>query len=298
MRNMSLIFLALIIFSCGPGRRSDEQAFLDSLNNLSLDGPMVSEEFIVDIIQEMPSPLEISYIVRDVETQYDADILNSPYKSSSYKSNFTKAINLGVYGADLGYTNIYEENQDAILYLNSIKGLANDLSIGQFFDFSTIALLATNSDNLDSLLLITTQNFTTINSYLKDNQRSALSVLVLTGGWLETLHITCQMAEKIPDNEKLIQKIGEQKIILDKIMLMLYYYRQDTDIADFLNSLSELERTFEQIEIIYTYAKPTMEEVDGILINKDNSTATINITNEQVNAIKQQVKNVREKIIS
>jgi hypothetical protein len=48
--------------------------------------------------------------------------------------------------------------------------LANDLSIGQFFDFTTIAKLATNSKNLDSLLLITTQNFNSINSYLQENK--------------------------------------------------------------------------------------------------------------------------------
>ena len=105
-------------------------------------------------------------MLKDAGTQYDYSLLNEPANSSNYNSNFNKAINLGIYGTDLGYANIYEENQDAIQYLNSIKGLANDLSIGQFFDFTTIARLATNSKNLDSLLLITTQNFNSINSYL------------------------------------------------------------------------------------------------------------------------------------
>ena len=298
MRKISSLFLVLIVFACGPGKKSDEQAFLDSLDNLTLDAPMISEEVIADIIQQVPSPLEISYLLKDAGTQYDFDILNSPNNSSNYNSNFTKAINLGIYGTDLGYANIYEENQDAILYLNSIKGLANDLSIGQFFDFGTIARLATNSKNLDSLLLITTQNFNSINGYLQENQRSNLSVLILTGGWLEALHITCEVAEKNPSNEKLIEKIGEQKIILDNIKLMLGFYTQDPNIADFHKDILKLEKAFEQIEIIYTYAEPTMEEVNGILMVKDNSTTTINITKENVDAIKQQVISIREKVIS
>ena len=298
MRKISSLFLVLIVFACGPGKKSDEQAFLDSLDNLTLDAPMISEEVIADIIQQVPSPLEISYLLKDAGTQYDFDILNSPNNSSNYNSNFTKAINLGIYGTDLGYANIYEENQDAILYLNSIKGLANDLSIGQFFDFCTIARLATNSKNLDSLLLITTQNFNSINGYLQENQRSNLSVLILTGGWLEALHITCEVAEKNPSNEKLIEKIGEQKIILDNIKLMLGFYTQDPNIADFHKDILKLEKAFEQIEIIYTYAEPTMEEVNGILMVKDNSTTTINITKENVDAIKQQVISIREKVIS
>lgn len=298
MRNISLLFLALIVFACGPGKKTEEQAFLDSLDNLSLDAPMISDEVIGDIVQQVPSPLEISYLLKDAGTQYDFDLLNSPNNSTNYNSNFTKAINLGVYGTDLGYANIYEENQDAILYLNSIKGLANDLSIGQFFDFGTIKRLATNSKNLDSLLLITTQNFNSINGYLQENQRSNLSVLILTGGWLEALHITCQVAEKNPSNEQLIEKIGEQKIILDNIKLMLGFYTQDPNIADLHKNILALEKAFEQIEIIYTYAEPTMEEVNGILVVKDNSTTTINITEENVEAIKREVLNIRKKIIS
>ncbi|MCK5705245.1 MAG: hypothetical protein KAI29_29040, partial [Cyclobacteriaceae bacterium] len=196
------------------------------------------------------------------------------------------------------YANIYEENQDAILYLNSIKGLANDLSIGQFFDFGTIARLASNSKNLDSLLLITTQNFNNINGYLQENQRSNLSVLILTGGWLEALHITCQVAEKNTDNEKLIEKIGEQKIMLDNIKLMLGFYTSDPYIADLHKSILKLEKAFAQIEIIYTYVEPTMEEVNGILVVNDNSTTTINITKENVGMIRKEVISIREKIIS
>lgn len=297
MRKISSLLLVLIVFACGPGTKSEEQAFLDSLDNLKLDIPMISPEVIADIIQQVPSPLEISYLLKDAGTHYDYNILNDPNKVSNYSSNFAKALNLGIYGTDLGYANIYEENQDAILYLNSIKGLANDLSIGQFFDFATIGRLALNSKNLDSLLLITTQNFNSINSYLQENQRSNLSVLILTGGWLEALHITCQIAVKNPDNEKLVEKIGEQKIILDNIRLMLGFYTQDPSIADFHNQIVALEKEFAQIEIIYTYVPPTMEDVNGILVVTDNSSTTINITQENVAAIREKVISIREKII-
>ncbi len=295
---ISFAWVVLLAVACGPGKKSQEQAFLDSLNNLELEAPMISEEVISDIMQQIPSPLEISYLLKDAGTQYEFEMLNSPDNVSKYNSNFKKAINLGIYGTDLGYANIYEQNQDAILFLNAIKGLANDLSIGQFFDFTTISRLATNSKNLDSLLLITTQNFNSINTYLQENQRSNISVLILTGGWLEALHITCQVAAKNPDNKKLVEKIGEQKIILDNIKLMLGYYTQDPYIADLHKDFQGLENAFESIEIIRTYQEPTMEEVDGILVVKDNSTTTVNITDENVDTIREEVKKLRDKIIS
>lgn len=297
MRKISSLLLVLVVFACGPGTKSEEQAFLDSLDNLTLAVPAISDEIIGTIIQQIPSPLEISYLLKDAGTQYDFNLLNAPSNVSNYNSNFSKALNLGIYGTDLGYANIYEENQDAVLYLNSIKGLANDLSIGQFFDFGTIARLASNSKNLDSLLLITTQNFNDINGYLQENQRSNLSVLLLTGGWLEALHITCQISAKNPDNEKLVEKIGEQKIILDNIRMMLEFYTQDPSISDFYKQIVELEKEFSKIEIIYTYVPPTMTEVNGMLVVTDNSSTTINITEENVAAIREQVISIREKII-
>jgi hypothetical protein len=76
-------------------------------------------------------------------------------------------------------------------------------------------------------LLITTKNFNNINGYLQQQKRANLSILILTGGWLEALHITCQVVEKNPNNDALKERIGEQKIILENIMLLLskpYYH--------------------------------------------------------------------------
>jgi len=298
MRKIPYFLLCLLVLGCSPGKKSDEQAFLDSLNNITLDAPMISEEVITEIVQQIPSPLEISYLLKDAGTQYNFGFLNSPSNSSNYNSNFKKATNLGIYGTDLGYANIYEENQDAIKFLNSIKGLANDLSIGQYFDFSTIARLATNSKNLDSLLLITTQNFNDINEHLQENQRSNLSVLILTGGWLEALHITCQVANANPTNQQLIEKIGEQKITLNSIAQLLQFYTQDPAIADLHKQILDLKVIFDQIEIVTVHAESTMEEVNGIIMVKDNSTTTVNITAENVQAIREQVLKIRELIIS
>jgi hypothetical protein len=79
---------------------------------------------------------------------------------------------------------------------------------------------------------------------------------------------------------------------------MLGFYTSDPAIADLQKRILELEKAFAEIEIVYTYAEPTMEEVDGILVVKDNSTTSINITQENVDAIRQEVINIREKIIS
>lgn len=295
-----IIGLILLLFSaCGSGKKTDEQAFLEGLDTTKTEGPSISEEVIGSILDQIPSPLEISALLKKSGKKYNAGYLNSPDNTSKYNSNYKKALNLGVYGTDLGYTNIYEQNQDGVKYMASIKELANGLSIGQFFDIETIGRLATNSKNLDSLLLITTQNFNTINHYLQTQGRANLSVLFLTGGWLEALHVTCETAASNPDNKELTETIGEQKIILENIMLLLSFYKEsDQNMASLLADMEELKKIYDKVNITYTYKESTFEIVDGVMVIKDNSTSTIDITPEDITNIRTLVTSIRNKIIS
>jgi hypothetical protein len=301
MKAMRIVIIGLVaavlLGSCGKGKKPDEQAFLNSLDSAK-KGPSIDEEVIGSILQQIPSPLEISVLLKESGTKYNFGLLNTPDNLSKYNSNYKKALNLGIYGTDLGYTNIYQQNQDGIKYLASIKSLANELNIGQFFDIETISRLATNSKNLDSLLLITTQNFNDINRYLQTQGRANLSVLLLTGGWLEAMEITCQVASKDPKNKELREKIGEQKIILEQIVLLYSFYKDDGNMASLLKDLEELKGAFDKINITYTYKESTMEVVNGVAVIKDNSTTTIDITEKDVVNITQITSSIRKKIAS
>lgn len=298
MRKLALI-VSVLFFACNSGKKPDEKAFLESLDSTAVEGPEISEEVISSIIQQIPSPLEISVLLKESGTQYDKNFLNSSDNLSKYNSNYSKSLNLGIYGTDLGYTNIYEQNQDGLDYMATIKDLADGLSIGQFFDIETIGRLATNSKNLDSLLLITTQNFNSINSYLQEQNRANLSVLLLAGGWLEAMHITCQVAQKNPDNIELRNTIGEQKIILENIVLLLSFYKEvDQNMASLLESMQELQAEYENIEIVKTYRESTFEVVDGVMVIKDNSSSEIKITSDNVNNITNIISNIRKSVIS
>src|SRR5688572_26509497 len=175
MKIGKLVLVVAFLTACGGGKKTDEQAFLEGLDSAKQAGPTISEAVIGDILQQIPSPLEISVLLKESGKKYNVSYLNSPDNLAKYNSNYKKALNLGIYGTDLGYTNIYEQNQDGVKYMSSIKSLADGLNIGQFFDIETIGRLATNSKNLDSLLLITTQNFNNINHYLQTQSRANLS---------------------------------------------------------------------------------------------------------------------------
>ncbi len=299
MKVVKLVVIVALLTACGSGKKTDEQAMLKSFDSVKAEGPTISEAVIGDILQQIPSPLEISVLLKESGKKYNVSYLNSPDNVSKYNSNYKKALNLGIYGTDLGYTNIYEQNQDGVKYMATIKSLADGLNIGQFFDIETIGRLATNSKNLDSLLLITTQNFNNINHYLQTQSRSNLSVLLLTGGWLEAMHITCNVAAGDPGNKELQEKIGEQKVILENIILLLSFYKEsDQNMASLLTDMEELKKVFDKVNITYTYKESTFEVIDGVMVIKDNSSTTIDIKPENINDIRTLSSSIRSKIIS
>lgn len=299
MRIITTGLVLALLTGCGSGNTTKEQEFMAALDTTETNEPSISKELIGNVLQSIPSPLEISVLLKESGKKYNPAYLNSADNLPKYNSNFKKALNLGVYGTDLGYTNIYEQNQDGVKYMTSIKGLADDLNIGRFFDIEMIGRLATNSQNLDSLLLITTQNFNSINHFLQNESRENLSVLLLTGGWLEAVNIVCQVSAANPENKQLQETIGEQKIILENIMLLLSFYKEtDQNMASLLEDMQKLKDAFEKVSITYTYKESTFEVVDGVMVIKDNSTSTINITNEDVKNIGGIIQNIRTKVIS
>jgi hypothetical protein len=289
---------AAILVACGSGKKTDEAAFQASLDTAKTADNQIDDELIEGVLQGIPSPIEISVLLKHSGRKYDVTMLNSADNLPKYNNNYKMALNLGVYGTDLGYTNIYEQNQDGIKYLEPIEQLAEGLNIGQFFEIETIGRLAANSKNLDSLLLLTTKNFNDINLYLSSQSRANLSVLLLTGGWMEAMHITCQLSAKDPSNKVLQETIGEQQIILEQIILLLRFYESDQNMASLLKDMLNLQSAFEKIKITTIYKAPTSEVVNGVVVVKDNSTTTVDITPEDVINIKNITTEIRNKIIS
>ncbi len=299
---MKKIFLILttgliMLSACDGGDKSGDDAF-DSLmvSKNEQTSSEVSSELALEVIKSIPSPLEMSVLIKEVGAKYQSSMLNATTNSTNYTTNAKRALNMGIYGADLGYINIYNQKQDAISYLNSITGLAEDLKIGQFFDIATLKRMATNSSNLDSLLYISTNNFEKMNGYLQDQKRGNLSTFMLSGGWIEALYIATEVV-KNNKSQELVTKIGEQKVVLDQILLLLDFYKSDPSAADLGKEFKELKSIYDKIQITHEYKEPTITEVNGIMMVTDNSTTTINVTPEQIIDISNKAKSIRNKII-
>ena len=294
----SFIALALVftLFGCNGGDTTadEEQSIEEAIDN-EIDSTSATIVQFNNSLFSIPSPYEIAFLVKDENIDFNKDFLNPVNRSHNYINNFKKALNLGVYGADLGYLNIYEQTPDAVSYFSAIKVLSQELDISNAFDQKTISRVEKNMGNKDSLLYIMSSTYRDADIYLKDNNRSELGVLILTGGWIESVNVLVNIA-KTSKNENIIRRIGEQKYPLENMIKILSpYYNESEEYGKLIESLIDLAYDFDGIDVHYTYKKPEVFADKKITII--NSESQLVMSEEQLNMISEKITAIRNTII-
>ncbi len=290
---------AFLMTACGgsssKSSSSDELSFNDSLANAA---PLeLSEEVMSDVIQNISSPVEMASLIKSTGVEFSQKILNSPDQIDNYNTSYKRALNLGVYSADLGYINTFDKNTIVIDYLVSIKSLAEGIKVGQFFDFNSLKRLATNSNNLDSLMQISISSFNKMDSYLRGQKRSNVSSLIVTGAWVEGLYIASKVIEQT-NNEDLIKRVAEQKDVINILEIILKNYENQPNFSELADRIASLKSVYKDVTITTEIGEPKTIEQDGKLVIVQDEISHVEITPEQVDAIVKEINSLREFIIS
>jgi len=300
MIRKTILFLltVAVISSCQPRKGKLADAELEILDSLELATDLqISEEALDEIVQSVSSPIEMASLIKEIGTPFSLDYLATTDYVDRYNTSFQMAYILGVFGADLGYLNIYNKNSQIIDYLTAINKLADGIRVGQFFDFVTLKRLATSRENIDSLTYISVSSFNNIDSYLRENNRGHLSALMITGVWIEGMYLATQVANQTP-NAMINERIGEQKLNLNNLFLILNPYKAQKQIADLLANLDEIKEVFDQVEIRYEMGEPETVEKDGMIMIVQNEKSIVHITDEQLQQIINKTEEVRNKLIA
>ncbi|NBC83103.1 MAG: hypothetical protein GVY19_06950 [Bacteroidetes bacterium] len=292
-----ILLVILFAFSCKSGQESGGE-FGEVPDSVLSEGLLeINEDVMQDIVQNISSPVEMAALLKSLGVPFSSEYLAPTDKVDNLTTSFKQAFNLGVYGADLGYLNMYNKTNAVLDYIQAIKVLSDAIRVGQFFDFNTLKRLATNNTNLDSLMYISVHSFNQMDKYLRSNKRSNLSTLILTGVWIEGLYLATQVAKE-EDNADLKERIGEQKLILEKLIIVLENFSRDTNFANLVADFKDLQETFEPVEISYVKGEPEAIEEDGMLIIVQNEKSVVDISDDTLTEIIDKTEELRNKLIS
>jgi len=287
-----IIFTGLSFFSCK--NVSDKESAEIKSPSREIDTSTVLLKFN-NTIFTLPSPYQATYSVKKSNLEFERSILNPPDNVSNYSTNFQQSLNIGIYGTDLGYLNIYDQVPEVISYFTVIKKLSFELGIQNALQTNIIDKIEKNIDNQDSLLTYLTNTYKQFDSYLKNNNRKEIGALIVAGGWIESLYILSQGAVN-SKNRQIINRIGEQKHPLDNLIEILSpYYYKSKEFSDLVDSLVDLAYEFDGIIYNYTYEEPEIE------INKKHtlvkSTSNVIISEYHLKTIANKISSIRNKII-
>lgn len=228
-----------------------------------------------------------------VGAEFNASMLNSKDNADNYSSDFLKALNLGVYGCDLGYSAAYQNNDLSLKYLSTIRNIASYIDLENAFDETLIERFSNNFGNKDSMLVLVSEAYKGADIYLKENEKDDVAALVVAGGWIEANYLSC-MIIKENSNKLIIDRLIEQKTSLQTLINMLEQLGSDDDYWDLAAELGELYTLYESIEFSSEYVPPVTDFENKTTTLKSKREA--NATSEQLNAIIEKLLLIRNEI--
>jgi len=287
---LTMLFLSAVTVSCSDSNEEEDKEDL-------IDASDTIKSAVVNIGGELfsvPSPIQTAMLIQKTGITYDKSVLNIANKVNTYATDFSKAMNLGVYGADLGYVSLYSQTQDALGYLASIKQLSDKLGLSAAFEGPLMERIQKNITNKDSMSTLVGLAYRASDAYLKDNQRMDVSTLILTGGWIESMHFAT-MAYKAKPNEAIRYRIAEQKQALMSILKIIRTNASE-EAVKLTEQLNDLSKVYEQIQFNYKFAEPTTDTARKVTYI--NSTTEVVVTDEQITQICDKVAAIRTKIVN
>lgn len=283
-----IVLLALTL-SCKPSKKQEKEGTPAPTDTLST---LVKVE---NAIFPIPSPWQVAHLIKKIQIPYNESYLNNPNRYQQYTTSFKQAVNLGIYGTDLSYLNIYEKTQEAIVYLGVIRKLSEQLGISESFDGKLFERIEKNIENKDSLIRIISTTYANSDLYLKKNERYDIGALIVAGCWVESLYLMTQIAQE-HKNREIINRIGEQKHPLDNLVeLLTPFYYKSPEYSKLLDNLIDLAYEFDGIIYSYTYREPIVDVQNKMITI--NSQSRVVMSEYHLRIISSKIEQIRLSLV-
>jgi len=235
------LFLTIVIAGCNNAS-TDQQANQAAADTLKKEITLSPES--QSLLYQFPTPFEVTLMLEKAKAGFIFDITNAPDNLGKYVTEKSKAINLGVYSADMSYSATYNRVDETNKFLACTSKLADELGIAGVYDQTMLERIKKFNNNKDSLVGMINKLFSNTNDSLSKNNRNQIAVLIATGGFVEGLYLAASLSEVAKDNKLIVAVILKQKENLDKLLTILEAYKMDENMAPIFEQVNKLKAVF------------------------------------------------------
>ena len=283
---ITLGLVTLSLQSCGDTQGIEQNVIEEEVFNPNNSMNTIFDDKIFSI----PSPVQTAFLIKKLDLEYNSEIGNKTENGNGYISEYQQSLNLGIYGADMGYSALYDQKNITLNYLAAVQNITNELGLDAAFDKSFLDKFKTNADDDQEMIELMSEAFKKADNFLKQSDRKDVSAWILTGGWIESLYIACHLNSQV-DNLAIQKRIGEQKQTIKTIVDILKEYNTENINDTLISELEALISIFKNVNITYDYVAPET--------NKDSKTTVlrhgsdVKISKSTLNEIKSKVNSIR-----
>lgn len=196
-------------------------------------------------VYPLPTSADVIKKLSDLDVGYIFGIANPVENAKKYFTSASKAINMGIYGADLSYATLYNIQQEVINYLDVIRSLATDLKMSEIYDETLYDKIKLSVDDKNELVNILTEAFDNTYAYLSDNDQQALALLVVGGAWVEGMYLTTHVSEAAYQTPDFSKVLIEQKESFDLYLEITKPFLDDPNVKEFIDKLEPVKKVYE-----------------------------------------------------
>ncbi len=282
----------------GKSKNTFDEIIGEALNQEDTTNVSDKPSETIQILQNISSsPVEMAALLQATGVPFNENYISTIENIDRYNTDFKRALNLGILAADLGYLNMYKKTGPVMTIMRGIRKLTEELRVQQFYDFNTIRRLATNNENLDSLMYISISSFNNMDNHLQKTGRNEISALIISGTWLEGMFFATQVAKYAPNNKEVVERIGEQKIIVENLVDILAKYKSDSRFADLHSKFARIYKAFEGVTKTVVPGEPKEVEIDGIVVYVQSETSYVDVPEKTLENIINVIEEVRYEVI-
>jgi hypothetical protein len=278
-----LVTASMFFVACGNDTPKE-----DTITAPAQDSTVQAEVETPEVTYSLPSPLQIASIFKKSGLKYKAGITSDLKDPAKYTTNISKAINLGVYSADLSYAVLNKQNQEAMNYMKLSRQLADNLGMGTVFEQGNLSTrFEKNLSNEDSLAYIIAELQMVTDMYLDENDQQQITSIVFSGAWIESMYIGSKVYEKGKD-KSLNNKLAEQMTILGSIINALKAEeKKDPAITGLIADLQSVKDIYDKLPSVT--ANPAASE---------DTEKELSLTDDEVSQLTARISEIRTKFIN
>ncbi len=293
---LSFFIVSLVLLSFASCKKKDRSDKIPApVFSTYMPKTLADTNSLKEIYYGLMTPVEVCNIFDKLNLTFNDTIINSAENADLYMTSYKAAMNLGIYGVDMGYMKLFGVNRQTVNYFVTIASLSERLNIPEEVLADGIRAVDRSLSNADSLTHIMTVTYQKIDSHLRNEGNEATLAMMMMAGWIESMYLATQLAYNSSDPDPVVvEKIAQQKYSLHSLLSFMKNYYDDPMVVFYTKKLKYLNRWFDTFNIYYKKGDVNVDTTRHVIVTTGSET---NVTIGTINQIRDYISHLREEIV-